>query len=298
MAGKIKKAEPIPGLYDYAELLIKAALAEDLGSGDITTKAIVKPKDKGEAVFLAKEDFVLAGLFIAEKTFHLLDKKTGFKAFFKDGDKVKSGQVIASVSGRLDVLLTGERVALNFIQRLCGIATLTSVFVEKTKAANVKILDTRKTTPCMRVLEKYAVRAGGGYNHRFGLFDCVMIKDNHIKAAGTITEAIKRVSRKYREGMLVEVEVTNLKETREAIEGGADIIMLDNMTPDRIESALKIIKNRALVEVSGGVNLENITEVARKGVDFISIGALTHSAPSADISMEVTSLCGKTKKPR
>lgn len=291
-------AEPIPGLYDYAELLIKAALAEDIGSGDITTKAIVKPNEKGEAVFLAKDDFVMSGLFIAEKTFDLLDKKTVFKPLCKDGDRIRKGQIIAGVSGRLEVLLAAERVALNFIQRLCGIATLTARFVDKTKELNVKILDTRKTTPCMRVLEKYAVRTGGGYNHRFGLFDCVLIKDNHIKAAGSITGAIRKVNRKYRDGMLVEVEVTSLKETREAVENGADIIMLDNMTPQRIASALKIIKNRAIVEVSGGVGLDNVVEVARKGVDFISIGALTHSAPSADISMEVVSLCEQKKRPR
>lgn len=290
-----KKTDAMRELKAYAELLIKAALAEDVGAGDVTTRAIVSPKERGEAVFLAKEDFVVAGLFIAQRTFGLLDKKLVFTPLYKDGERVKKGKVIARVEGRLDSILIGERVALNFIQRLCGIATLTAKFVKMVSDTNVKVLDTRKTTPCMRAIEKYAVKAGGGYNHRYGLFDCVLIKDNHIQAAGTITEAISRVNRKYKDGMLVEVEVTNLKETREAVRCGADIIMLDNMTPAMIDKALKIIDNSALVEVSGGVSLANIKEVARKGVDFISIGALTHSAPSVDISMEVVSLCGKKR---
>lgn len=292
---RAKKTDAMRELKAYAELLIKAALAEDVGAGDVTTRAIVSPKERGEAVFLAKEDFVVAGLFIAQRTFGLLDKKLVFTPLYKDGERVKKGKVIARVEGRLDSILIGERVALNFIQRLCGIATLTAKFVKMVSDTNVKVLDTRKTTPCMRAIEKYAVKAGGGYNHRYGLFDCVLIKDNHIQAAGTITEAISRVNRKYKDGMLVEVEVTNLKETREAVRCGADIIMLDNMTPSMIDKALKIIDNSALVEVSGGVSLANIKEVARKGVDFISIGALTHSAPSVDISMEVVSLCGKKR---
>lgn len=292
---RAKKSDPMKGMKAYADLLIKAALAEDVGTGDVTTGAIVGPKERGEAVFIAKEDFVVAGLFIAERTFTLLDKKIVFTPLYKDGERVKKGKVIARVEGRLDTILVGERVALNFIQRLCGIATLTARFVKAVSGANVKILDTRKTTPCMRLIEKYAVKAGGGYNHRFGLFDCVLIKDNHIQAAGTITEAVSRVNRKYKDGMLVEVEVTDLSETREAVRCGADIIMLDNMGPAMIDKALKIIDNSALVEVSGGVSLANIKEVARKGVDFISIGALTHSAPSVDISMEVVSLCGKKR---
>ncbi len=288
-----KKTEALPGLVDYALLLVKAALAEDIGKGDITTGSIIPKTAKGEAEFIAKEDMVLAGLFIAGKTFKLLDKSSVFKTFFKDGEAVKKGTVIAVVKGRLAPILTGERVALNFLQRLSGIATLTREFTKKIDDRGVKLLDTRKTTPCLRILEKYAVKAGGGFNHRFGLFDAVLIKDNHIAASGGVKKAVDKVLKKYRDSMPVEVEVTNYKEVREAVEAGADIIMLDNMDPERIRKSLKIIKNRALVEVSGGVTLSNVREIASTGVDFISVGALTHSARSMDISMEVVSYAGK-----
>lgn len=291
--GRKKRAAGPPGLVEYALLLIKAALAEDIGPGDVTTGSIVPKTAKGEAEFIAKEDMVVAGLFIAEKTFRLLDRSAVFKAFYKDGDEVKKGSVIATVSGRLAPVLTGERVALNFLQRLSGIATLTREFVKKLGEGDVRLLDTRKTTPCLRVLEKYAVKAGGGYNHRFGLFDAVLIKDNHIAAAGGVKEAVGKVLKKYRDTMPVEVEVTNYKEVREALEAGADIIMLDNMDPERIRKSVKIIRNRALVEVSGGVTLSNLREIASTGVDFISVGALTHSARSMDISMKVVSYAGK-----
>lgn len=288
-----QKTEALPGLVDYAILLVKAALAEDIGGGDITTGSIIPKTAKGEAEFIAKEDMVLAGLFIAGKTFKLLDRSSVFKTFFKDGDAVKKGTVIAVVKGRLAPILTGERVALNFLQRLSGIATLTREFKKKMDGRGVKLLDTRKTTPCLRILEKYAVKAGGGLNHRFGLFDAVLIKDNHIAASGGVKKAVDRVLKKYRDSVPVEVEVTNYKEVREAVEAGADIIMLDNMDPERIRKSLKIIKKRALVEVSGGVSLSNVREIASTGVDFISVGALTHSARSMDISMEVVSYAGK-----
>lgn len=276
----------LPGLISYSDLLVKAALAEDIGTGDITTGAIVGKAQKGEAEFIAKEDMIVAGLFIAEKVFKYLDKKAAFTPFYKDGDRVKKGARIATVKARLSAILMGERVALNFVQRLSGIATLTSSFIKKA-GPKVRVLDTRKTTPCLRLLEKYAVKAGGGYNHRFGLFDCVLIKDNHIKAAGSIKKAVEKVNRKYKEGLLVEVEVTDEKEAREAIAAGADIIMLDNMGIAKIRKALKIIDNRALVEASGGVNMENIGAIAGTGIDFISVGALTHSAKAVDISLEV-----------
>ncbi|MBI5641929.1 MAG: carboxylating nicotinate-nucleotide diphosphorylase [Deltaproteobacteria bacterium] len=295
MREKEKNAEKLynlPGLYEYAGLLVKAALAEDIGNGDITTGAIVPRAQMGEARFIAKEGFTLAGLFIAEKVFKQLDKKVSFKTKYKDGDTVRNGQVIASISGRLQTILEGERVALNFMQRLSGIATLTSAFI-KNAGPKVRILDTRKTTPCLRLLEKYAVRAGGGYNHRFGLFDSVLIKDNHIKAAGSVAKAVLKVNRKYGDNILVEVEVTNFKEVKEALSSGADIIMLDNMDPGKIKKALKIIDNRALVEASGGINLSNVREFASTGIDFISVGALTHSARAVDISMEVVSYAGK-----
>lgn len=289
---KIKPAG-LPGLHDYSELLVKAALAEDIGNGDITTSAIVSRAAKGEAEIIAREDMVVAGLFIAEKTFKLLDTRSVFHPNFKDGHSVKKGSVMATVSGRLSALLTGERVALNFLQRLSGISSMTREFIRRIDNPEVKLLDTRKTTPCLRVLEKYAVKAGGGYNHRFGLFDAVLIKDNHIAAAGGVKQAVGRVLKRYRDGVPIEVEVTNFKEVREAVEAGADIIMLDNMDAAKIRKSLKMIKDMALVEVSGGVTLANIREIAATGVDFISVGALTHSAPSVDISMEVVSYAGK-----
>lgn len=295
---EVKRKKPVtPGLDEYAGLLVKAALAEDIGTGDITTEAIVPRSQAGEAEFLAKEDFIVAGLFVAEKAFKRLDKKAVFKALFKDGDRVKKGQVIAAVSGRLAALLTAERVALNFLQRLSGIATLTGKLAGKIKSENTRLLDTRKTTPCLRLLEKYAVRAGGGYNHRFGLFDCVLIKDNHIAVAGGVKEAIGKVVKKYEGSALIEVEARNLKEVKEAVSSGADIIMLDNMGTDKIKKSLKIIKGSALVEVSGGVSADNIGEIASTGADFISVGALTHSARAVDISMEVVSLC-RQKRPQ
>lgn len=293
---KHKRAASVPGLGDYSELLVKAALAEDIGAGDITTGPIVPGSARGAGEFIAREDMVVAGLFIAGKTFSLLDGSSVFKAFYEDGSTVKKGTVVASVSGRLAPILAGERVALNFVQRLSGIATLTRKFVKKLTGTEARLLDTRKTTPCLRVLEKYAVRAGGGYNHRFGLFDAVLIKDNHIAAAGGVKKAVDKVLRKYRDSVPVEVEVTNYRELREAVEAGADIIMLDNMDPERIRKSLKIIRKRALVEVSGGVTLENIGEIAATGVDFISVGALTHSARSVDISMEVVSYAGKSSR--
>jgi len=287
------KTVEMPGLKDYARLLVKAALAEDIGSGDITTGAVVQKASPGEAEFIAKEKMVVAGLFIAELAFKLLDRGAEFKQLVKDGDEVKKGAVIATVTGKLAPILTAERVALNFLQRLSGIATVTREFVKKLDGTEVKLLDTRKTTPCLRMLEKYAVKAGGGYNHRSGLFDAVLIKDNHIAAAGGVKKAIDRVVKKYGDSVPVEVEVTDYNELRQALGAGADIIMLDNMNPSRIRQSLKIIQNRALVEVSGGVTLENLGKIAATGVDFISVGALTHSARSVDISMEVVSYAGK-----
>lgn len=280
------------GLLEYAELLIRAALAEDVGSGDITTNAIVKKGCAGDAEFIAKEDMVVAGLFIPEMVFRMLDKKAVFKAKVKEGGRAKKGQVIATVHGSLSALLTGERVALNFLQRLSGIATKTNEFASRIKNTKVKLLDTRKTTPCMRALEKYAVMAGGGTNHRSGLFDLVLIKDNHIRAAGSVTAAIKAVKGRYRDDVPVEVEVTDLKELNEALASGADIIMLDNMGIPMIRKAVKLIAGSAFIEVSGNINIDNIGRVAKEGIDFISVGALTHSARAMDISMEVVSLCG------
>lgn len=274
-------------LRRYAALVVKAALAEDIGGGDITTDAVVPKSMRAKAELKAKEDIVLSGLFVAEMAFKQCNKKAVFKSAFKDGDRVGKGRVIATVTGRLAPLLTAERVALNFLQRLSGIATLTSAFVKKVERTPARILDTRKTTPCLRALERYAVRSGGAQNHRSGLYDHILIKDNHIEAAGGVAEAIDRADRLYHGAVPIEVEASTMAEVRAALKAGADIIMLDNMSVARIRSAMKIIDNRALLEVSGGVTLSNVGAIARLGVDFISVGALTHSARAVDISMLV-----------
>jgi len=281
------RAKVPPGLEKYTERIVDAALSEDAGTGDITTGSIVGPAARGEAVMVAKESFVLAGLFVADRVFRHIDPRVSFRPMFKDGDTVRKGQTIAEVTGRLSTILTGERVALNFLQRLSGIATLTSAFVKKTEKTGVTILDTRKTTPCLRPFERYAVRAGGGRNHRFGLFDSVLIKDNHIEAAGGVAIAVSRARAGVPAGSLIEVEVTDQRELKEALAAGADIIMLDNMSVERIRKAVKLIAKGALTEASGSMSLDNVGAVARTGVDFISVGALTHSARSVDISMKV-----------
>ena len=267
--------------------IIETALAEDIGSGDVTTMAIADKNDEGAVEIIAKENLVVAGILIAEAVFKTIDKKIEFKPFVTDGVTVRKGQVIAKVSGKLSTLLAGERVALNFLQRLSGIATLTRLFTDKIKGFNIKILDTRKTTPGLRILEKYAVRMGGGWSHRFGLCDGVLIKDNHIAAVGSVAEAVRRARDSAPKNMLIEVETKNLSEVKEALLAGADVIMLDNMKPAAMRQAVKIIGKTALVEASGGVNLKNVRAVAETGVDFISVGALTHSARAVDISMKV-----------
>ena len=269
--------------------IIETALREDIGAGDITTTATVDKKAEGSAEIIVKEGLIVAGILIAEAVFKTVDAGIAFKAFVKDGESVKKGKTIARISGRLSSLLAGERVALNFLQRLSGIATLTSCFVAKVKGYRAKILDTRKTTPGLRILEKYAVRMGGGFNHRFGLCDGILIKDNHIAAVGSITEAVLRARENIPHNMLIEVEAKNLDEVRGAILAGADVIMLDNMKPAVMKQAVKIIGKKALIEASGGVNLQNVMVIAKTGVDFISVGALTHSARAVDISMEVVS---------
>lgn len=272
--------------------IIKTALEEDIGSGDLTTNTVIEPSAKGAANITAKENLVAAGLPAVREVFKFLDKNIIFKPLIKDGELVKKGQCIAEVKGRLKTLLTGERVALNFLQHLSGIATLTRQFVEKAEGCKVKILDTRKTIPGLRILEKYAVRCGGGFNHRFGLYDNILIKDNHIAAAGSIKNAVLQVRNLYPKKK-IEVEVKNFKELKEAIESKVDIIMLDNMKPHQMKKGVSLIhltprvSHLTLIEASGGVNLKNVREIAKTGVDFISIGALTHSARAVDISMEI-----------
>lgn len=284
------------GLSRYADVVVRAALAEDIGSGDITTKAIVPDAMRAECVILAKEDLVLAGLFAAEKAFKQLDPKCRFLPRFQDGTFVKKGKTVVAISGRLSPMLSAERVALNFLQRLSGIATLTREFVKRTAGTKAKILDTRKTTPCLRMFERYAVRAGGGGNHRFGLFDCILVKDNHIKAAGGVKKAVDAANARCGRGAAIEVEVTSLKEVGEAVLSGTEIIMLDNMSIEMMRKAVKLINGTALTEASGGVTLENVEAVAKTGVDFISVGGLTHSAMASDISMEVRSYAIKRRR--
>ena len=266
--------------------LIERSLSEDIGPGDITTETTIPEDATSTAVMLAKQDLVLAGLDVAGEVFHYLDPRVQFTPLAKDGDKIKAGTVLARVSGKTRVLLTGERVALNFLQHLSGIATLTAKYVEKLKGLKVEVLDTRKTLPGLRHLEKHAVRMGGGKNHRMGLYDMVLIKDNHIKAAGGITKAVE-AARKKAGQLKIEVETRNLEEAREALAAKVDIIMLDNMPVETMREAVNLIAGRTLVEASGNVTLDTIRTIAETGVNFISTGSITHSAPAADISMKI-----------
>jgi nicotinate-nucleotide pyrophosphorylase (carboxylating) len=267
--------------------IIRDALSEDIGPGDVTSEATVPAESTSTAVMLAKQDLVLAGLDVSKEVFFYLDPAIQFTPFAKDGDRINAGTEIAKLSGNTRALLAGERVALNLLQHMSGIATLTAKYVEKVKGLKAEVLDTRKTLPGLRQLEKYAVRVGGGKNHRFGLYDGVLIKDNHIKASGGIIKAVERAKKKAHHMLKIEVETKTLDEVVEALGVGADIIMLDNMTIDMIREAVKLIGGRALVEASGNVTLETIWQIAETGVDFISSGSLTHSAPAADISMKI-----------
>ncbi|WP_334110605.1 carboxylating nicotinate-nucleotide diphosphorylase [Thermodesulfitimonas autotrophica] len=267
--------------------LIDMALREDLGPGDITTESIVPETLWARAEFIAKEEGVVAGLPVAGRVFRRLDPETEFRAEVAEGSAVKAGAVLAVVAGRARTILTGERVALNFVRHLSGIATRTRRLVAAVEGLRAVVLDTRKITPGLRALEKYAVRAGGGRNHRFGLFDGILIKDNHIRAAGGIREAVARARARAPHTLKVEVEVQSLDEVEEALAAGADIIMLDNMPVAAMREAVRCIGGRALVEASGGITEENVREVAATGVDFISAGALTHSARALDISLEI-----------
>lgn len=267
--------------------LIANALAEDIGPGDVTSEATIPAGSSSVAVILAKQHLILAGIDIAREVFRQLDPSIEFTAFAKDGETVHGGTELAKVSGNTRALLAGERVALNLLQHLSGIATLTSKYVEKVKGTKAEVLDTRKTLPGLRKLEKYAVRMGGGRNHRFGLSDGVLIKDNHITASGGIIKAVERAQKKAHHLLKLEVETKNLDEVVEALAAGADVIMLDNMPADVMREAVKLVAGRALVEASGNVTLETVRHIAETGVDFISCGSLTHSVPAADISMKI-----------
>jgi nicotinate-nucleotide pyrophosphorylase (carboxylating) len=265
--------------------LIEQALLEDIHTGDITTMAVVPNLRPASARLIAKEQLVVAGLDTAARVFHTIDANIQFVACLTDGDMAQSGTVLATISGEAAQLLMGERVALNLLQRMCGIATLTTSFVAAVAGTGVRIVDTRKTTPGLRQLEKYAVRVGGGINHRTGLYDGVLIKENHITAAGGITEAIRRARAYIPHTLKIEIETETLDQVDEALAAGADIIMLDNMSLDEMRTAVTVIDKRVLVEASGGVNLERVRAIAETGVDIISVGALTHSPRAMDISM-------------
>jgi nicotinate-nucleotide pyrophosphorylase (carboxylating) len=268
----------------FIDEIIRKGLEEDIGSGDITTRYLDLEPQSNIAYIIPKEEGVLAGVDVARLVFRMVDPELKIVLYNKDGDKIMPNEEIMRLEGRPSSILQGERTALNFLQRLSGIATKTAKFVSLLEGTNVKLLDTRKTTPLLRSLEKYAVRVGGGYNHRFGLFDMVLIKENHIRACGSITEAVNRI-RKHNTSYKIEVEVTNLKEVDEAAKAKVDRVMLDNMTPTQIRKAVKKYKDILEFEVSGGITEENIRSFAETGVQFISSGALTHSYKSLDISL-------------
>ena len=269
-----------------ADELILSALREDITSEDITTNSVMREYQLGEVELICKQDGVIAGLDVFKRTFELLDSKTKVTFTKKDGDTVKNGDKIGVVRGDIRVLLSGERTALNYLQRMSGIATYTRSIADLLKGSKTKLLDTRKTTPNMRVFEKYAVKVGGGCNHRYNLSDGILLKDNHIGAAGSVAKAIEMAKEYAPFVRKIEIEVENLEMVKEAVEAGADIIMLDNMTPDEMREAIKIIDGRAQTECSGNVTKENVARLVSVGVDYISSGALTHSAPILDISMK------------
>lgn len=267
--------------------IIERALIEDIGSGDLSSTLLFSAQAQCSAFIEAKQPGVVAGLPVAEATLKRLDPGLEWQSKKQDGDCVSPAERIAELRGNLRAILGAERVALNFLQRMSGIATLTRRFAEAVAGLNVRILDTRKTAPGLRVLDKYAVRAGGGLNHRFGLYDGILVKDNHIRAAGGVESAVRLLRRSSSPMVKIEVEITSVSQVEEALGAGVDIIMLDNMTPAEMAGAVRLINRRALVEASGGVTLENVRQIASTGVDYISVGALTHSVRALDMSLEI-----------
>mgnify|MGYP000375161406 CR=1 FL=1 len=266
--------------------LIKEALQEDISSEDVTTNAVMKEAVTGEVQLICKQDGVVAGLDVFHRVFEILDENVKTDFYCKDGDEVKKGELMGIITGDIRALLSGERVALNYLQRMSGIATYTRQVAKLLEGSKVTLLDTRKTTPNCRVFEKYAVRVGGGCNHRYNLSDGVLLKDNHIGAAGSVTKAIQMAKAYAPFVRKIEIEVETLEQVKEAVEAGADIIMLDNMTPEVMKQAVELIDGRAQIECSGNITKENIQKIREIGVDFVSSGALTHSAPILDISMK------------
>jgi nicotinate-nucleotide pyrophosphorylase (carboxylating) len=272
-----------------ADELIDLALKEDIGIGDITTENLISPDLRGTAAITAKEDLTICGFDVVRRVFQRLDPQINYTPYFSDGDTILSGQTVLELKGNLAALLSGERTALNFMQRLSGIATLTRSYLNYTTNTNVRLVDTRKTTPGLRALEKYAVRMGGGFNHRIGLYDGVLIKDNHIAACGGISKAVSQIKSKISHLIKIEVEVTTLSQVKEALLTEVDVIMLDNMDLDQIRKAVAMINGKRLVEVSGGVTGDKLGQLVKIGVDLISVGALTHSARAMDLSMQIHS---------
>ena len=269
-----------------ADKLIRMALQEDITSEDVSTNAVMRSAVKGTVDLIAKEDGIIAGLDVYARVFQILDEKTEISFNFKDGDAVKKGDLLGTVTGDIRVLLSGERVALNYLQRMSGIATYTKQVSKLLEGSKVTLLDSRKTTPNCRVFEKYAVRIGGGCNHRYNLSDGVLLKDNHIGAAGSVAKAVAMAKEYAPFVRKIEIEVETMEQVKEAVEAGADIIMLDNMTPEMMKEAVELIAGRAQTECSGNITKENIAKILETGVDFVSSGALTHSAPILDISMK------------
>ncbi len=269
-----------------ADELIMMALREDISSEDVTTNSVMPEATEGEVELICKQDGIICGMDVYERVFKLLDENTTVEKYVKDGDEVKKGQLMAKVKGDIRVLLSGERVALNYLQRMSGIATYTNQVASLLKGSKTVLLDTRKTTPNMRIFEKYAVKCGGGQNHRYNLSDGILLKDNHIGAAGSITKAIEMAKAYAPFVRKIEIETETLDQVKEAVEAGADIIMLDNMDVATMKEAVNIIAGRAKTECSGNVTKENISNIIDSGVDYVSSGALTHSAPILDISMK------------
>ncbi len=267
--------------------IVRDAIEEDLGTGDITTDSIIEEGKTGKGVIRVKENCIISGLKVSEIVFNKIDPNLNFDHIHKDGDHVNSGDKVAEIEGEIRSILKGERLALNFLQRMSGISTKTNRYVDKLQRYSAKVVDTRKTTPNLRILEKRAVKLGGGSNHRMGLYDAVLIKDNHIRSAGSFSEAVERARKNIPHTTKIEVEVEDLEEVKEAIESSADIIMLDNMNLEKMEKSVDLIGDKAVTEASGGITLDNIKDVAETGVDIISVGALTHQIESIDISLDI-----------
>ena len=278
---------PLRLTHGHIDELLHRALAEDIGAGDVTTQALVPAHQSGVAVAYAKQDGVLAGNAIAARVFTLLDGAVDATLLLSDGELLTPGTTFLQVEGSLQAILTGERVALNILRHLSGIATLTCAFVQAVEGTNASIIDTRKTTPGLRLFEKYAVRVGGGHNHRIGLFDGVLIKDNHIAACGSVTAAVDRARTSVHHLLKIQIEAKSLEQVAEALEAGADGILLDNMSPETMAAAVELAQGRAFTEASGGITLESVRDAARTGVDLISVGMLTHSAAALDISLDI-----------